>query len=62
MRDADMAVRASGQMHAEAAGLTILSTERSQQASQAMRDLLPLNADDVERWIRYWKAREMFME
>jgi hypothetical protein len=62
MRDADLAVRASGQTHAEAAGLTILSTDKSQRASQAMRDLQTLNSDDVERWIGYWKAKEMFNE
>jgi hypothetical protein len=62
MRDADAVIRAKGQANAEAGGLSTLSTEKMQRASQAVRELQSLNAGDVGRWIGYWKAKGLFMK
>jgi thioester reductase-like protein len=57
---ADAAVRAAGDSAAEAGGLTALATEKAQAASDALRTLQPLGAEDVGRWVGYWKRKGHF--
>jgi thioester reductase-like protein len=38
----------------EIGGLSDLGTERALAASDYLRDLPPLNEDDVQRWVNYW--------
>jgi hypothetical protein len=62
MKDADVTLRAKRQTNHEAGGLSALSTEKMQRASQTLRELELLGAGDVERWIGYWKVKGLFTQ
>jgi thioester reductase-like protein len=53
----DDTVRAEGRAHAEAGGLSVLSTIKAQLASPTLRNLPTLRKEDVERWVAYWVSK-----
>lgn len=54
----DKAVRESGATDSEAAGLSPLSTAKAQEASAALRELPPLDREDIDRWVGYWRSKK----
>ncbi|KAF7968306.1 hypothetical protein HWV62_2396 [Athelia sp. TMB] len=54
---ADAAIRQTNDSNLEAAGLTTLSTIKCQGASNAMKEAPAIDAEDAERWVRYWISR-----
>jgi hypothetical protein len=62
LSSADATLRASGKYSkdAETGGLTMLSIEKAEAASNAFRDMHMLDEKDATRWVTYWKARGVF--
>ncbi len=50
----DEELRHNGLATAESAGLTPLSTKNVKRLSERMRNLEPLDAPVIEKWVRYW--------
>lgn len=53
----DKVAREGGLKDREAAGLASLSTTKAQAASSTLRDLPPVDCEDVGRWVAYWRSK-----
>ena len=42
---------------AEAAGMPVLQTEKSQTFSQTLRTASPIGRTEVELWLKYWQKK-----
>ncbi|KZP33045.1 acetyl-CoA synthetase-like protein [Athelia psychrophila] len=60
LSSADAAIRQSQGTDAEAGGSRSFSTVKSQAASDTMRDLAQIDAEDAERWVGYWSSVGFF--
>jgi len=56
----DSQITSDGRWDSEAGGLAQFSTRKMQEISKSMRDLKPLVAEDVQRWVKYWDAAGLF--
>lgn len=64
MATADKENRAAGEqaVDREAVGQFDIDTRKVQRASETMRDVKPLGAEDAARWVGYWHSKGIFGE
>ncbi|KAG2076565.1 putative aminoadipate reductase [Suillus decipiens] len=60
LTQADLAIRASGNMASEAVGMNSFATAIAQRASPTMKELKSLSSGDVAQWVDYWAEMGMF--
>ncbi|KAG2145394.1 male sterility protein-domain-containing protein [Suillus bovinus] len=60
MARSDIAIRASGEMSCEAAGMISLTTAVAERISPTMKELKSLSSADAAQWVDYWTAMEIF--
>ncbi|KAG2076578.1 hypothetical protein BDR04DRAFT_1068074 [Suillus decipiens] len=60
LTQADLAIRASGDMASEAAGMNSFTTTIAQRASPTMKELKSLSSADAAQWVDYWATMGMF--
>lgn len=56
----DIAIRASGELRAEAGDFTPFATDVAQRVSPTVKELEPLSSADAVQWVDYWAAVGMF--
>ncbi|KNZ79425.1 L-aminoadipate-semialdehyde dehydrogenase large subunit [Termitomyces sp. J132] len=52
---ADYAIAEAGRHEVESGGLAKFATAKAQHLSQTMREVRPIGAEDVRRWVSYWR-------
>ncbi|KNZ74034.1 Linear gramicidin synthase subunit D [Termitomyces sp. J132] len=52
---ADCAIAEAGRHEVESGGLAKFATVKAQHLSETMREVRPIGAEDVRRWVSYWR-------
>ncbi|KAG5733212.1 hypothetical protein E4T56_gene2239, partial [Termitomyces sp. T112] len=52
---ANCAIAEAGRHEVESGGLAKFATVKAQHLSQTMREVRPIGAEDVRRWVSYWR-------
>ncbi|KAG6867617.1 hypothetical protein C0993_000498 [Termitomyces sp. T159_Od127] len=55
--ESDHVIANSGLHEVESGGLAKFATAKAQSLSQTMREVQPIEAQDVNRWVGYWRCR-----
>ncbi|KAG6838995.1 hypothetical protein C0991_006742, partial [Blastosporella zonata] len=57
---ADQAITEADRNDLESSGLAKFATVKAQSISETMRELKPTSAEDVSRWVSYWRHVGLF--
>ncbi|TFK33802.1 acetyl-CoA synthetase-like protein [Crucibulum laeve] len=60
MAKAEDDILKEGRIDSESGGLAILRTNKMQSISSTLEELLPICAEDAQRWVAYWKSVGFF--
>ena len=56
----DQAIRENGRDEDEAGGYATFANEKAQEFSPTLKELPSLDAEDVKRWVSYWRYAGLF--